>query len=447
MKYAVFALAVAGVPFLAAVFAVNARWMRHAFWGVAAGLCLYQKTALNFFSHENYRGSARGMETSVVHLLCAAILLSLAMRHRIRKLVPEAGFAIYALYVLLCLPSFWSAESALYSWLELWKMLLLPVVGLAVFWFLDATKDVEAPVLCFASVAVANAFAVLAQHFSGVYQPAGLFPHRNSMAMAMGLVAPLFFAAYIERGARSAFGRVCVLAFFCAAFGALRSYSRGAIAVLPLGCGTTALACLSERRNRGAKLRRIAPIAVLAAIGAAAMVPRIIERFETAPEASANTRVELALCAWEMIKDEPLRGVGMNNWGVKINPPWDYAELAGRNTHRGEDFEDGIVETVYLLVAAECGLPALAAMLLWFAWHWFSCLRLLGVLGGTEWRFVPAGLLGGLASNYLQSALEWVLRQQMNLIFLAIAFGMVSFLNARGRALAGGRIKRRTART
>ena len=137
----------------------------------------------------------------------------------------------------------------------------------------------------------------------------------------------------------------------------------------------------------------------------------------------------------------------MNNWGVKINPPWDYAELAGRNTNRGEDFEDGIVETVYLLVAAECGLPALAAMLLWFAWHWFSCLRLLGVLRGTEWRFVPAGLLGGLSSNFLQSALEWVLRQQMNLIFLAIAFGMVSFLNARGRAIAAERRKRRTART
>ena len=53
-----------------------------------------------------------------------------------------------------------------------------------------------------------------------------------------------------------------------------------------------------------------------------------------------------------MILDEPWRGVGINNWGIKINPPYEYAERAGRNRNRGDDFKDGIVETVYLLVGA-----------------------------------------------------------------------------------------------
>ena len=48
--------------------------------------------------------------------------------------------------------------------------------------------------------------------------------------------------------------------------------------------------------------------------------------------------------------------------------------------------------------------------------------------GGTEWYFIPAGLFGGLAANYLQSTLEWVLRQQLNLVCLMFVFAIVSHL-------------------
>ena len=165
------------------------------------------------------------------------------------------------------------------------------------------------------------------------------------------------------------------------------------------------------------------------------MLPRIIERFLYAPEASGNTRVELALCAREMIMDKPWTGVGINNWGIKINEPYDYALRAGRNPNRGEDFRDGIVETVYLLVGAECGVPALLAMLLWFLWYWVSCLRLLKRLKNTPYFFIPAGLLGGLTAAYAQSCFEWVLRQQLNLICIMFLFATVSYLNTRWRWL------------
>ena len=58
-------------------------------------------------------------------------------------------------------------------------------------------------------------------------------------------------------------------------------------------------------------------------------------------------------------------------------------------------------------------------------------------LRGTPWFFVPAGLLGGLTVNYLQSALEWVLRQQLNLVILMFVFALLSHLSANcGRAAA-----------
>ena len=130
-----------------------------------------------------------------------------------------------------------------------------------------------------------------------------------------------------------------------------------------------------------------------------------------------------------MIKDRPFTGVGINNWSLNMEPDHPYQRLASEAVGRELNYR-GIVETVYLLVCAECGIPALLAMLAWFAWYWFLCLRLLGRLRGGEWRFIPAGLLGGLMVNYMQSALEWVLRQQLNLVCLMFLFALLDHLAA-----------------
>ena len=129
-----------------------------------------------------------------------------------------------------------------------------------------------------------------------------------------------------------------------------------------------------------------------------------------------------------MIQDKPLAGVGINNWSIKMQPPYIYQELASERLGYPLNYT-GIVETVYLLVMAECGVPAFAMMIIWFLWYWFSSLRLVWRLKGSSWSFVPAGLLGGLTAIYLQSCLEWVLRQQINLFLLVFLFAIVSYLN------------------
>ncbi len=446
MKYIIFAMAVFGVPPLAWLMSINRRWMRLAFWCMAGVFCVYQSTSINFFSREFYRGTSRGMETCLIHLLCAAILLSLGFRGRIRKFLPGWGFRLYFIYILLCLPSLRTSVSDVYFWCELWKMLLTGLIGLTVYWYLDTTRDVETPVAVLAAIAIINAISVGWAHFSGAYQPNGIFPHRNSMAMAMTLIGPVFFAAWLERGPWSRFGRLCAVAFVCAGFATFRSLSRGAIVLAPLGYAITAISCVSERVGSFFKLRRVAPFLLLGAIGLGALAHTVIERFETAPESSGNTRIELAKCAREMIADEPWRGIGLNNWGMKINAPWPYAERAGRNTNRSAEFQDGIVETVYLLVAAECGIPALLMMLTWFGWHWAAAFRTARRLRGTRWHFLPAGLLGGFTANYIQSALEWVLKQPLNMILLMFCFAMTAYLD-RNRRILAAEAKEETGRT
>ncbi len=433
MKYYVFSFALLGVIPLALLLFLNSRWMRFVLWGMALAMFAWQGSSINFLSHEEYRGSARGMEVSLLYLLSFALLLALMLRGKVRKAVPDGGFWIYVIYFLLCLPSFSTAESVELAWCETWKMIMLFVFSISVFWYLRATGDIQSVLVMFAMVVIGNFIATAKAHYAGVYQPRGIFPHRNCMGMAMNLLGPMFFAYYLMYGVRAWRGIVFTLAGAGAGLASLWTYSRGSIAVMPIGYGITALACFLAKRPKTAVLKRISPIVIAIMLGIVVMLPRLINRFVNAPEASSNTRVELARCAMEMIKDEPVRGVGINNWGIKINPPYDYAALAGRVVPEG--MADGVVETVYLLVGAECGLPALTAMLVWFGWYLIMAILLIRRLWGTRWFFIAAGAAGGLATNYLQSVLEWVLRQQMNLICLMGVFAMLSYLGSEWRSL------------
>ena len=430
MKYVVFFLALLGVPPLAVVLSFNRAWMKYAVWGMVGALAVYQATAINFFSHEEYRGSSRGMEVSIVYLLSLALLVAAAIKRRLPKLVPSFGALLFVVYFFLCLPSLTAAENLLFSWMELWKMIMLYMVYLAVRAYLDMTNDTRSLLRALAVFAIFNFLLIVKAHFAGVYQPHGAFPHQNGLAMAMHLFANLFFACFLVGGWRRSLLNAAAFAASTACI--VRTYSRGALAMVPVSFFVTfVLSVVYAAKGARAKVFvRVVPIALAGLVGLALMLPRIVERFVSAPEASANTRVELALCAKEMIADEPLRGVGINNWGLKINAPYDYAERAGRHTNRGEGFMDGIVETVYLLVGAECGLPALAVMVAWFLWYLVLSLRLTRRLAGNLSAAIPAGLAGGFVAIYLQSFLEWVLRQQMNLILLMAFFALLDYLRS-----------------
>ena len=97
MKYYVFSFALLGVIPLALLLFLNSRWMKFALWGMALAMFAWQGTAINFLSHEEYRGSARGMEVSLLYLLSFALLLALLVRGKVRKAVPDGGFWMYVL--------------------------------------------------------------------------------------------------------------------------------------------------------------------------------------------------------------------------------------------------------------------------------------------------------------------------------------------------------------
>ena len=91
--------------------------------------------------------------------------------------------------------------------------------------------------------------------------------------------------------------------------------------------------------------------------------------------------------------------------------------------------QHGIVESAYLLVAAECGWLTLGFYALWLLYYLFIAWRLLKPMASTKYFYIPCGAVGGLLACYLQTMLEWVLRQAMNFIVIMILFAMIAYLS------------------
>ena len=55
--------------------------------------------------------------------------------------------------------------------------------------------------------------------------------------------------------------------------------------------------------------------------------------------------------------------------------------------------------------------------------------------------YIPVGIVGGLTAVYLQSTLEWVMKQQVNFIQMMILFAALSILFKYCKQFAAGQVE------
>ena len=433
MKYLIFTLAIFGMIPAALWMTLKRQWLRPVAFAIPFLALVYDGTSINFFSHEFYRGTARGMEVSAV-FLCAALLLVtlLLVRGRV-QLLPDTGSKLYLVYFLLCMMSMLNAANVLFSFFEVWKMVMMCLVFLAVYHYLRLYNDIDIFWYGMSAVIILGFPTIILGYIAGVYQARGVFPHQNSMGMYMLLASTILLSRCFNR--REFYRNIFFGGtFFIAAMSLTLTYSRGALLCLPIGCAITIGVSLIYNLD-ARKLRMLGVLGLGCLLLFLLFLPRVLDRFESAPSASAETRINLAKAAKNMMVDSPILGVGVNNWGIKINPPYKYSRH--RDPLRGftDETKDGIVETIYLLVGAECGVPAMLVLMGWFGYYWLTAFRLLRKLARTTYFYIPAGLLGGLTAIYLQSVLEWVLKQPVNFIELVMMFAILAFINTHSRRL------------
>jgi O-antigen ligase len=306
------------------------------------------------------------------------------------------------------------------------KMLTTFIVVLALTNYLYITHDFDTFLNGIACIILVSFFiAFKAKYFEGRVQVSGIFPHQNSAGMFMCLLGPVFLSRLLNKKDNFIKIGFYLLVFLTSFLAALFTYSRGSLACFPIGCAIVIILSITFHFN----FKTIIVIFVIAVLSIFSIIysaPTIVNRFVNAPQNSAETRKHLAETAMNIIRDKPLFGCGVNTWSIVANHP-KYNHYLGTFFSENPEYM-GIVETVYLLVGAECGLFGLGSLLLWYFYYLFQT-----IFQGYQWRktelfYLLAGLAGGLTANYLQSTLEWVLKQQINFCTLFCCFGIIAIL-------------------
>ena len=382
--------------------------------------------SLNFVPMPSWRGTARGYAFTPVSLFGIPLLLSMFfdINYKIRLFPPGSFF--YFLYYLAILLSGINAIH-MHQWgFEVYKMFWMYITFLAAFNYLNNSRNMTFFIYLVCSILIILFLYGFYQKYRlGIFQIRSTFPHQNSLSLYLELFGLLSLGVLMNEPINKVLFCFCLFAFCGSVLLIVFTYSRGGLVVY---FGGIAIVCALSILFNGFSTRRlmlmlIGLLVMLSIIGYA--LPRIIQRFTKAPEASKNTRIVLAIASKRMANDFRL-GFGANNYSEYSGTAYDYVQ---DYYHDWDSFRyGGIVETIYLLVAAECGWWGLGTLLLWFLYYYLSDIISMFVLRKKPCSGIVIGLFAGLSCNYWHSTLEWSLKQYNNFAEQMIVYAVIGVI-------------------
>ena len=382
--------------------------------------------SLNFVPMPDWRGTARGYAFTPVSLFAVPLLLSMFFDIRFKiKLFPPGSF-FYLLYYLAVLLSGINAIHRHQWGFEVYKMFWMYITFLAAFNYLNNSRNLTFFIYLVCSILIILfVYGVYQKYRLGIFQINSTFPHQNSLSLYLELFGLLSLGVLMNEHISKILFCLCLFAFCGSVLLIIFTYSRGGLVIY---FGGIAIVCALSILFNGFSTRRltlmlIGLLVMLSITGYA--LPRIIQRFTKAPEASKNTRIVLAIASKRMADDYRL-GFGANNYSEYSGMAYDYVQ------DYYHDYDDkrygGLVETIYLLVAAECGWWGLGTLILWFLYYYFSDIISMFILRKKPCSGIVIGLFVGLSCNYWHSTLEWSLKQYNNFAEQMIVYAVIGVI-------------------
>ena len=413
------------VPFMTALCCLFPL-LRHFFFACMLYFTSREVT-LNILPMPDWRGSARGYAFSMVSLFALPLLLSMicSFRYKVRLFPP--GIFFYFLYFLAILLSGYNAVHMRQWGFEVYKMFWMYITFLAAFNYLNNSRNLTFFIYLVCLILIYVFLVGFNQKYrGGRFQIPSTFPHQNSLCLYLELFGLMTLGVLMNEDLSKLLFFLCLVASGSSVLLIIFTYSRGG---LVLYFGGIAIVCALSIIINGFSVRRmmlmlIGLLVMLCVIGYA--LPRIITRFTKAPEMSKNTRIYLAIAARRMANDYRL-GVGANNFS-EFSGGFDKYNYTVEQYAGGIPEFGGIVETIYLLVAAECGWWGLGTLLLWFLYYYFLCFFNVIFLRKYPCSGISIGLFSGLTIIYAHSTLEWSLKQYNNFAEQMIVYALIGVI-------------------
>ncbi len=262
---------------------------------------------------------------------------------------------------------------------------------------------------------------------SGVQRlrPSGLFDHPIVYADFLLIGLPLLLAGFLV--ARSRLARVGLGATILVGLsGLVMTLSRGAWISSAVAMAVFVTLAWHRGLLAGHQARRFLRTGVIVGLVAVlAFAPRIIERLTSSVSGNLEVRFELNEIALRMISAHPLSGVGLNNF-LPVMEHYDPKDVM--------EYFPATVHNLYLLEAAEAGLPAL----LLFVSLWGAILltgwRRLAAVEDPALRWLAVGLIAGLCGFLLSQVADFSHRIEPLHTLVWLHVGLLFGALAAGRA-------------
>jgi len=375
---------------------------------------------INFVSMEEYRGTSKGFEIGMVDIVVFSLLAVVIGRKDQYPIKRPPGTFLYFTYFFFSLLSLVNSDVLVYSFFELWKMLRMYIFFYVVYNMIRKFEDITELMVIISLITIFITYVVLKQKYlMGIFQTYGPFPHQNSLVLYMIVFGSMLLAILLNKEDGKLFYWLPV--FGMAGIDIISTLSRGGMAMFSLAVFIVFFLSYSNKFT----LRKLGITLMFLLLGSGVLykaLDTITERIETAPEESLDVRVQLAIAAQKMANDKIL-GVGLNNFGLKINDPYPY----GNHIPKKDAYEKGgLVETIYLMIAAETGWHNLGVFIIFLLYFYAKNVRNYFRLKGSPYRYIPIGIIGGLTAIYIQSTLEWVLKQTNNFYQLMFVFAIIA---------------------
>lgn len=380
-----------------------------------------------------WTGTVRGYPFSLVDICAVIVLGSMVGKPGMKVNLFPYGIWLYFLYLISSALSITNALYVPQACFELVKMGFMYLFFIAAYNYLANIRNFW-PVIYAICIGIYYMFLVgMSQKyvFHSHHQIPSTMPHQNSLSMYNSLFGCLLLGILLNEKKNLFQTLFLGGAFACSAVLVVFTLSRGGMLCYGMAITLTVMLSITFQKISPAKIAVIAGIILVGSVVLGIAAPRIINRFESAPESSKITRVVLAQAS-RRLANEYFLGIGLNNFsaysgnkeGYLVDPDGTTKIVI---TKEVEDF-GAIVETIYLLVAAECGWVTMGILLVWFLYYFYFAFWEVIAYRNQPCGGIAVGVFGGLFSNYFQSAFEWVLKQQNNFYQLMFIFAVVAVL-------------------
>jgi hypothetical protein len=439
-----------GVPFVTGTLYALPRLRRVMLGLMVFTTCHVKKPFYMEVFFEAYRGVDRGFAVTLPDLLFFGFFFWLLMGGSHQKLILwPYNSSLWVLLIVISVLSLTGATMPYYGLFTIHKL----IRALLLYWVMvnivQDREDVKVVITALIAAVLFQGWIVFFDKYitrAVVNRSVGSFPHPNTLAMYIDLIIPAILAMILADSFTKKGNRWATIALFAGMLCVVFTKSRAALVIM-MGAlsGVTAISILIKPTAR--KLGIVFIGFLLLDMVGIAVAPRIIKRFQSAPEASEQTREYFNYAARAMARDN-LLGTGINSysWMLANTDYYWYVYPDALNTEDDlDEFREskqgqsrlGTAHHIYLLFAAETGWAGMWVFILFISRFYIHNFVLLLKARDEYCQAILLGLLIGFTTLHLQGLLEWIFRQtQVLYLFFVLSGLMVAIGNMMKRESA-----------